>query len=207
MQLILIRHALPVRMEVTEGTADPHLDPRGHAQAKLLAEYLAIEEIDALYVSPMLRARETAQPLADALGIDPIVDDDVAENDRKGQFYAPVEELKAAGDPRWRDGMTAAEWSPDHEPLDDFHNRVMAGLGRIIDRHPSQTVAVVCHGGVICRYTSTILGHPWEEIGFFMPHYTSITRIDASRDGHRMIVTLNETSHLRGSGLPSGALR
>ena len=41
MELILIRHALPVRMEVTEGTADPHLDERGHAQARHLAEYLA----------------------------------------------------------------------------------------------------------------------------------------------------------------------
>lgn len=206
MQLILVRHALPVRMEVVEGTADPHLDPRGHAQAQRLADYLVEEPIDALYVSPMLRARQTAEPLARALDLEMVVEDDVAENDRKGQFYAPTEELKAAGDPRWREGMTAAEWSPDHEPLEEFHDRIMSGLGRIIAGHPGQTVAVVCHGGVICRYTSTILGHPWEEIGFFYPHYTSITRIAASRDGHVSIVTLNETPHLRGSGLPSGAL-
>jgi probable phosphoglycerate mutase len=206
MHLLLIRHALPVRVEVTEGTADPHLDERGHAQARLLGGYLAGERIDALYASPMRRARQTAEAVAGAIGLPIVVEDDVAENDRKGTFYAPTEELKAAGDPRWREGMSAAEWSPDHEPLEEFHARLMAGIERIIAAHPGQTVAVVCHGGVICRYTSTILGHPWEEIGFFMPHYTSITRIAASRRGDRTIVTLNETPHLRGSGLPLGSI-
>ena len=67
-------------------------------------------------------------------------------------------------------------------------------------------MAVVGHGGVIGRFTSTILGHPWEETGFFQPHYTSISRVVASRSGHRTISTLNEASHLRGSGLPTGAI-
>ena len=203
---MLVRHALPVRMEVTEGAADPHLDERGVAQARLLAEYLADETVHALYSSPMLRARQTAQHVATQTGLEIVVEDDIAENDRAGKFYAPAEELKAAGDPRWREGATAAEWSPDHEPLEVFHARIMAGIERIIERHPGERVVAVCHGGVIMRYTSTILGHPWEETGFFVPFYTSITRIVASRRGHRSIITLNEAAHLRGSGLPTGAL-
>jgi probable phosphoglycerate mutase len=206
MELILIRHALPVRMEVAEGTADPYLDNRGVAQARLLAEYLADEEVHALYSSPMLRARQTAEYVGTRIGLSATVEDDIAENDRGTAFYAPAEELKAAGDPRWREGASAAEWSPDHEPLEEFHARIMRGMERIVDRHPGQRVAVVCHGGVIMRYTSTILGHPWEETGFFLPYYTSITRIVASRQGHRSIMTLNEAAHLRGTGLPTGAL-
>lgn len=206
MELILIRHALPVRMEVTEGTADPHLDERGHAQARLLAEFLAGEQVDALYSSPMRRARETAQHVAERLGLAAVVEDDIAENDRAGSSYVPTEELKAAGDPRWREGASAAEWSPDHEPLEVFHERIMAGLERIVAAHPGQRVAVVCHGGVIMRYTSTILGQPWEQTGFFVPYYTSISRVVASRGGHRSIVSLNESAHLRGTGLPTGAL-
>lgn len=206
MQLLLIRHALPVRMEVTEGTADPHLDDRGHAQASLLAEYLAAEQIDALYASPMLRAQQTAQPVSAKLRLAINTEDDIAESDRKGTFYAPADQLKAAGDPRWRQGFTASDWPEEHEPLEEFHSRVMAGMERIIERHPGQTVAVVCHGGVIARYTSTILNHPWEEIGFFLPHYTSITRVNAGRTGRRGIVTLNETPHLRGTDLPTGAI-
>jgi probable phosphoglycerate mutase len=43
--------------------------------------------------------------------------------------------------------------------------------------------------------------------GFFYPNYTSIHRIAASRGGHRSIVTVNETAHLRGTGLPMGLLQ
>lgn len=206
MELILIRHALPVREEVTAGTADPHLDDRGVAQAHRLAEYLAGETVDALYSSPMLRALQTARAVSDRLGLDLVVEDDIAENDRAGTSYVPSEELKAAGDPRWREGASLSEWSPDHEPFAVFHERIMNGIERIVARHPGQTVAVVCHGGVIMRYTSTILSRPWEELGFFVPYYTSISRIVCSRSGHRSIVSLNEASHLRGTGLPTGAL-
>lgn len=206
MELILVRHALPVRMEVTEGAADPHLDERGHAQARLLAEYLAGETIDALYCSPMLRARQTAQHVAERLGLEAVVEDDIAENDQGGSSYVPTEELKAAGDPRWREGSSASNWSPEHAPLEEFHARIMNGLERIIAAHPGQRVVAVCHGGVIMRYTSTLLARPWDELGFFLPYYTSISRIVAARNGTRSIVSLNEASHLRGTGLPTGAL-
>ena len=43
--------------------------------------------------------------------------------------------------------------------------------------------------------------------GFFYPNYTSINRIAAARGGERSIVTLNETSHLRGTGLPIGVFQ
>lgn len=205
MELIFVRHGLPLRQEVTEGTADPDLDERGHAQARLVAEYLRTERIDAIYASPMRRAHQTAVPLAEMLGLDIVVEPGIAESDRDGTFYAPYEELKAAGDPRWRVGMTAAEWSSEHEPLEVFHERIMAGIDGVVERHPSQRIALFCHSGVICRYTSTILGHPWEEIGFFHPLYTSVSRVLASRDGTRTILSLNEIAHLRDSGLPTGA--
>jgi probable phosphoglycerate mutase len=205
-ELILVRHGLPVRQEVTQGTADPDLDPRGHSQARRLAEFLSSEPIDAIYSSPMARARQTATPLAEKLGIDVVVEPGLAESDRDGTFYAPYEELKASGDPRWRDGMTAAEWSPDHEPLEEFHERVMSAIDRVIRHHPGQRVVLFCHSGVICRYTSTILGHPWDEIGFYYPLYTSVSRVLASQNGKRTILSLNEIAHLRGTDLPTGAL-
>jgi len=48
MELLLIRHALPIRREVTEGAADPPLSDDGVRQANLLADYLASEKIDAI---------------------------------------------------------------------------------------------------------------------------------------------------------------
>ena len=69
MELLLIRHGLPVR-HASAGGADPELAPDGVAQAEHLGEYLAVEAITAIYVSPLRRARETAAPLAAALGIE-----------------------------------------------------------------------------------------------------------------------------------------
>jgi probable phosphoglycerate mutase len=40
--------------------------------------------------------------------------------------------------------------------------------------------------------------------GFFYPNYTSIHRVAAARSGERSVVTINETSHLRSTGLPMG---
>ena len=67
MELLLIRHGLPVRIDDAEGPADPPLSrTEVGTRPSALAGWLAPLGIDALYVSPMRRARETAAPLADA---------------------------------------------------------------------------------------------------------------------------------------------
>jgi 2,3-bisphosphoglycerate-dependent phosphoglycerate mutase len=60
MELLLIRHALPVRREVLESAADPDLSEAGLEQARLLADYLSEEEVHAIYASPMQRAIQTS---------------------------------------------------------------------------------------------------------------------------------------------------
>lgn len=196
----MIRHGLPVRREVSDGPADPELAPQGHAQAEHMANYLRSERIDAIYTSPLRRASETAVPLAAMCGLEALVEDDVAEYDRHASAYIPIEELKATGDPRFHAFTTGLGLD---EP-DEFRDRVLSALGRIIADHPSQTVAVVCHGGVINLFLASILGLPLDPPGFFYPNYTSINRVAASRSGVRSIVTVNETAHLRNTGLPMG---
>jgi probable phosphoglycerate mutase len=205
MELMLIRHALPVRRELDAGVADPELSAAGLAQAHHLAEYLAREPIDALYSSPMRRAYQTAEPLAADKGLDIEVVDAVAEWDRDSNEYVPIEELKAAGDPRWK-AMMAGELDMGDETPESFSHRVVTALEAIIDANPGRRVAVTCHGGVVNAYLSHILGLPVNP-GFFYPNYTSIHRIAASRGGHRSVVTINETAHLRGTGLPMGVVQ
>ncbi len=204
-EIILIRHAIPVRRELESGIADPELSPAGLRQSELLAEYLATESIDAIYASPMRRARETAAPLAATLAREIAIVDGVAEFDRNSQWYVPVEELKAANDPRWQE-LISGEWNGSDESELEFSSRVVQSIESIIDHHPSQRVAVVCHGGVINTYIATILGLG-NQRGFFYPNYTSIHRIAAAQSGERSVVTLNETSHLRGTGLPIGVFQ
>jgi probable phosphoglycerate mutase len=68
MELLLIRHALPLRLEADEGRADPSLSAEGRRQAKLLAAWLERERLDAVYSSPLRRAQETAVPIAETVG-------------------------------------------------------------------------------------------------------------------------------------------
>ena len=65
------------------------------------------------------------------------------------------------------------------------------------------TVAAVCHGGVINAYITHILNIE-DPSGFFYPNYTSIHRVAAARGGERTVLSLNETAHLRGRGFRVG---
>ncbi len=202
MELLLIRHALPIRREVTEGAADPPLSDIGRQQAQLLADYLASEQIDAVYASPLIRAVETAQPLSEHYLTTSVLDAGLAEFDQHSSEYIPIEEMKASNDPRLREFFQG-----EREEFDDrheFRDRVLNSVSRIVSDHSGERVAVVCHGGVINCYAGDVLGIDLDGPGFFYPNYTSITRIAASRSGVRSIVTINETSHLRDTGLPMG---
>ncbi len=188
MELLLIRHALPVRVDegAVDGPADPTLAPLGHRQAEALAAWLAAEEIHAIWSSPMRRARETAAPLAAALGVDMRIDVGLAEYDKHSTSYIPIEELKAANDPRWNQLPERPE---------EFAAEVIDALERVIAAHPGQRVAVVCHGGVVNAYAGHVLGI--SDPLFFLPHYTSVSRILASSAGVRSVGSLNEASHIR----------
>jgi len=204
MEMILVRHAVPVRREVESGAADPELSSAGVSQARLMARYLGEEGIDALYTSPLRRARQTADALTLVTGLTAVEVDGVAEFDRHSNEYVPIEELKATNDPRWQE-MLNGRWPLVPEDEEDFGSRVVASVERLIEQHPSQKVVVVCHGGVINAYAAHVLGLALTaRQSFFYPNYTSLHRFAAARSGERSIVTLNETSHLRGSGLPIG---
>ena len=94
MELLLIRHAEPVRIEGGSGTpADPGLTAAGHEQAARLARWLGVEPITTVLTSPLRRSIETAAPLAAALGIEAEGVDGLAEYDRGADHYIPTEEL------------------------------------------------------------------------------------------------------------------
>lgn len=191
MELLLVRHARPLRAESIDGPADPGLSPLGRRQADALAAWLAPEAIDAIYTSPLRRALETAAPLAIALGVDPVPEPALAEYDADAMAYIPIEELKAAGDPRWME-------LPDD--IAGFQGRVIDGVDRLSAAHPSQRIVLVCHGGVVNVVVAAVLGLGPRMV--FLPAYTSITRVLVASSGQRSLATLNETAHLRVADVP-----
>jgi probable phosphoglycerate mutase len=195
--LLLVRHAEPVRVEGGTGVpADPGLTDRGRRQADRLAEWLALEPVDAVVSSPMQRARETAAPIAAAHGLEVEVVDGLVEFDVQADHYIPLDELKATNDPRWR-AMVEGRWYTDDGMGDDpdrFRSRVLLAIDQIIERSPGKRVVAVCHGGVINVALAAVLG--LAQPLWFDPAYASLSRMAASRNGVRSVQTLNETAHL-----------
>ncbi len=194
----LNRHAEPVRIAEgeVEGPADPRLTERGRVQADRLASWLSTETIDAIVTSPALRARETAAPLAAALGLEPEIDEGVSEYDAASGSYIPIEELREAKDERWF-ATIEGRWA-DVGGVDphQFQARVIPAVEALIERHPGRKLAVVAHGGMINVYLANVLG--LSRVLWFHPEYTSISRVRAARTGERSLTTLNETAHLVG---------
>jgi probable phosphoglycerate mutase len=193
-ELLLIRHALPLRVENPDGTpADPALGPEGREQARRLTAWLEPEAIDALYASPMRRAVETARPLSQARELEIAFEPGVVEFDQNAPFYIPLEELKRTDYERWREAMQGALYA--EIDIEKFRYTVVSTLERIVSEHRGQRVAVVCHGGVINAWAAHVIGV--QNPLFFQPDYTSLHRFLCASSGERTVVCLNETAHLR----------
>lgn len=193
MDLVLIRHARPVRVDGGPGPADPGLTDVGVRQAEAMADWMAHESFDALYVSPMARARQTSNPLEARLGMEADVVPEVAEFDAGEATYLPMDEAKSDKEV-WR-RFVAEQQSRD---LTQFAKTVNEALEELIGRHRGQRIAVVCHGGVVNVWAAHVLGLSPKM--FFEPDYTSIHRFIAASSGERSVASLNEASHLRSLG-------
>lgn len=193
-ELLLIRHGLPV-----SGVADPGLSERGRAQAALVAGWLAREGVDALYTSPLRRARETAAPIESLLGLTATVVHDLREWDREmpgADVYTVPEDLPAA-DPQAR--ALAEGRYEDFVPALDlprFQARATAVMARLLDAHPAGRIAAVTHGGLSNAYLALIAGST--KVFWFNPGYTSISRVARLASGNVVIGAINETAHLAG---------
>lgn len=192
MQLILVRHALPQRVERGNGVADPELTGQGERQAARLVDAIGTD-VGGLYCSPLRRARATAAPLAAALGREPGIVEDLREYDSDADHYVPVHEM-ARVDPAGWDRIVAG-LLPVGVDVPVFTARVDAALEGIVAAHPGRaTVVVVAHAGVVNTWLAHLLGI--DRPLAFPLDYTGLTRVVAGRDGRRAVRTVNEIAHV-----------
>jgi probable phosphoglycerate mutase len=191
-QLLLIRHALPLRSEPGQGS-DPDLSEEGIEQAKRLPEALARFPITRLVSSPQRRSIQTAQPVSDVLGLTVEIDERLAEYDRDMEHYIPIEQI-AAEFPE-----ELARLAQGHLPssVDEpaFLARINAGIRDLAAAGEHEdTVSVFTHGGVINGLVHTILGT--EKILCVNVDYAGITRLLSSREGNFYVAAVNSTEHV-----------
>ena len=192
MQVLLIRHALPLRSERGEG-ADPALSGEGLAQIKRLPEALARFPISRVVSSPQRRAIQTAEPVAAARELSVEIDDRFAEYDRDLPHYIPVEQIRDENPQEW--ARMAEGRLPSVVDEDAFRARVRAAVDDLVAAaDPEDTVAVFSHGGVINVLLHEILGTA--RLLAFPVDYASLTRLLYSRSGQATVATVNAVEHV-----------
>lgn len=192
MQLLLVRHALPLRSEHGQGS-DPDLSDVGIEQAQRLPDALARYPITRVISSPQRRAVQTAEPLATARGLTIDIDDRFAEYDRDLHAYVPIEQIRAEQPEAW--ARMAAGHLPAGVDEDAFCARVYAALDDAVGAaDPDHTVAVFSHGGVINVVLHQILGTA--RLLSVPIDYVSVTRLLYSRSGQASVVSTNVTEHV-----------
>lgn len=127
------------------GSTDLPLTERGMAQAARLGELAAGKGIDRIVSSPMIRAMQTAEPAARALGL-PIE----TEERFREQTYGIYEGVRRDDPGFLANKRQFAVRYPGGESMMDLAARVYAGLHDLKEKHPEETVLIVCHGAV-CR--------------------------------------------------------
>lgn len=196
-----------------QGHADYPLSDLGVAQAGALAERLASFGITALYASPLLRAKTTADAVADAAGLTVVEDDRLQEYDVgeiSGMTWAEVNERYPEIAREYREEPGFPKF-PGAESREGFAARVQSAVGEIAARHKDEEkVAVVTHGGPILVYVMESLGTPYSRPPRFRVDNTSIHTIEFSQRAgfpERTIVGLNDVSHLASLGRDAAGAR
>jgi probable phosphoglycerate mutase len=192
MQVLLVRHALPLRSEHGEGS-DPDLSEEGWAQVERLPDALARFPISRVVSSPQRRAIQTAEPVAAARRLTVEVDDRFAEYDRDLPLYIPIEQIREERPEEW--ARLAQGHLPSAVDADAFHARVRAAVDDLVAAaDPEDTVAVFSHGGVINVLLHEILGTA--RLLSFPVDYASVTRLLFSRSGQATVAGVNAVEHV-----------
>ena len=178
-----------------------HLSDRGIEQATALAERLKElgRKPTALYVSPLERARETAAPIAKALGLRAIVDKGLLECDFglwTGKRLATL-----ARRTEWRAVQHAPSTFrfPDGESFSEMQLRMWEAVTKIVKRHRNRTVIVVSHADPIKAAVTYAQGVPLDLFQRTVISPCSLSAV-AFTGGTPVVLCVNNTGSLKELG-------
>ena len=183
-------------------TATP-LSELGHAQAEATARALASENINAIYSSDLLRAAQTAEPLARATGLR--VEHSSAFRERSvGLMEGLTFEEAAAAHPEEYAALLRRDFErvlAGGESYRQLLDRASARLDRAIEENRGGTVAVFSHTGTICILILHLMGAldaPELKPVWISSSNCGVTRFAIQRGGLTRLLNANDTRHLSG---------
>ncbi|HEV8306947.1 MAG TPA: histidine phosphatase family protein [Methylomirabilota bacterium] len=175
------------------GHTDVALSATGVLQVEAVARQLALEPIEAVYASDLLRARQSAAPLAGSRGLAPVelgALREMAMGRWEGLTFREIRQREPDVLERWLANFATLPF-PDGETLEELQARVMPAFREILGRHPGRRVAVVAHGGTNRVILCDALGMPLGNILRLAQDYASWSVIEY-RPETAILHTLNQ---------------
>jgi broad specificity phosphatase PhoE len=180
-----------------QGHADKPLNDVGRRQAAALAQHLAGESVDALYTSDLARARQTAEAVELATGLQATVDADLREVD-VGEWTGCNRAEAKARDPEWYEEWLTGAVSGYRggETYLQLHERSVRAFQRVLAAQDGRTAVIVCHGGNIRAIVSDVVGlGPDQRWRVASAANCSLTTIER-RHGRITLATFNESGYV-----------
>lgn len=221
MEIVFIRHGEPAWISGGKPSFDPELTEKGRKQAQHVADRLSESRrpFHEIIVSPAVRAKQTAEPIAEALSLEPVVIDELVEIKLPDWRGHPPEKIrKSFQEARSRPPRGWWEGLPGGESFTDFHQRIRAAMSSLLEERgvrpdPDHSehgydfgdedlrIIVVAHGGTNAVALGCLLGiepTPWEWERLALGH-AAIAKLRAVQLGHGFVFSLrafNDLEHL-----------
>lgn len=207
----LSTHVLLIRHGQSEGNAERRfgghtatpLSPRGRRQAQALARALKDEGLTALYSSDLVRAVETAEPLAKLTGL--AINSATAFRERSvGVMEGLTFENAAQQHPEQYAALLRRDFEhvlTGGESYRQLLDRAWQKLDEIIAQNKGGKIAVFSHTGTICILALHLMGAldaPELKPVWITSANCGVTRFELVEDGLVRVLTLNDTRHLSG---------
>ena len=193
--VILVRHGnTPTTGKVLPGRAKGlHLSEVGHSQAQAAADRIAgLKRVDAVYCSPLERARETAAPIGRVRGLRPTVDRGLLECDFGEWTGAELASLMKL--PEWSTVQRAPSTFrfPGGESFTEMQVRIVSAIDRLRQAHPGGTVVCVSHADPIKAAVAHAVGTHLDLFQRIVISTCSISAISFSSHGPA-VLAINST--------------
>ena len=190
---LLIRHGQTDYVdEALAGRIDAPLTAQGHQQAQHLAMVLREQPVRAIYCSPMCRAVQTAQPLAEALHLFVETDATMTQIDFGEWQGLSFDELQKREDWQAFKKDPSSVGCPGGERMPAVQQRVMLGLQRIASGYEEDdVVAIFTHGSIIRHAITFFLDMPLHAMNRLKVETASVSTLHL-QDGSPRLIRLNQ---------------
>jgi broad specificity phosphatase PhoE len=199
-RVYLVRHGTTDwnKEEIFRGRLDCKLNETGQAEARALAEYFRDIPLQAIYSSPLSRAMETAQAVAEAKALQVVPHPEFIDVDFGEWQGLPLKEVREKYSELyrlWRERPEAIHF-PGGENLARVRARAWEGLQKVVRENPDKTALILSHRVVTKVLICTVLGLDDSHFWHIKQDTTAVNCIEYNR-GFFVTSLINDTCHLK----------